>query len=172
MNGSRMGTWLIAAALLAGVPAMGLVGCGPEEGTETEIEVSTTETGGDKPDTVVHETTVVTPPADTVTNTIVQQRTDTVVKVLPGKTDTVRGSSTPSATTVSASERGKIDAWLRAHSDSLNQYGDPIGTAYTGGTPLFNESTGETISKYDYIVRQHPDRPWMQPSSSVSQPRR
>lgn len=39
----------------------------------------------------------------------------------------------------------------------LNQYGDPKGTVYTGGTPLFNEMTGRTTDRYDYIIKNHPD---------------
>ena len=39
----------------------------------------------------------------------------------------------------------------------LNEYGDPRGTAYMGGTPLFNEMTGTTTDRYDYIVKKHPD---------------
>ena len=39
----------------------------------------------------------------------------------------------------------------------LNQYGDPKGTIYAGGTPLFNEMTGRTTDRYDYIVKNHPD---------------
>jgi hypothetical protein len=163
----RYGAGFLAAAALA------FAACGPSTEDGTQVHVSTTEDSvGGAP--VQHETTVVvTPPAttpDTVTNTVVEHHTDTVVKVVPGKTDTV--PRTPPASTVSAGERAKIDAWLAAHTDSLNRYGDPIGTAYTGGTPLFNESTGQTISKYDYIVRQHPDRPWMKASPVESTPRR
>jgi hypothetical protein len=61
---------------------------------------------------------------------------------------------------VSRDEMARIDAWLEANSDSLNQYGDPEETMYAGGTPLFDERTGQPVSKYEYIVRQHPDRPW------------
>jgi hypothetical protein len=32
---------------------------------------------------------------------------------------------------------------------------------YAGGTPLFNEATGKTMDRYDYIVMKHPDRPWL-----------
>jgi hypothetical protein len=34
----------------------------------------------------------------------------------------------------------------------LNEYCDPIGTAYAGGTPLFNEATGQSTSKNDYLA--------------------
>ena len=39
----------------------------------------------------------------------------------------------------------------------LNEYGDPKGTTYMGGTPLFNEMTGRTTDRYDYIIKNHPD---------------
>jgi hypothetical protein len=39
----------------------------------------------------------------------------------------------------------------------LNEYGDAPGTMYTGGTPLFNEMSGKTIDRYDYIISRHKD---------------
>lgn len=39
----------------------------------------------------------------------------------------------------------------------LNEYGDAKGTMYAGGTPLFNEMTGKTIDRYDYIISRHKD---------------
>lgn len=69
---------------------------------------------------------------------------------------------TPKPTTVQSSipveEQKKIDQWIE--NNNLNQYGDPKDTVYAGGTPLFNESTGEYTDKYEYIVKEHPDRPW------------
>jgi hypothetical protein len=51
-----------------------------------------------------------------------------------------------------------INAWITRN--NLNFYGDPQGTTYAGGTPLFNESTGKSINRYHYIRTQHPDAPW------------
>lgn len=59
---------------------------------------------------------------------------------------------------VSASEKIQIEKWLREN--NLNQYGDPAKSVYTGGTPLFNESSGQTLDLYQYILSKHPDRPW------------
>jgi len=59
---------------------------------------------------------------------------------------------------ISAKEKQQIEAWIIEN--DLNQYGDPKDTVYAGGTPLFNEATGETIDKYEYILGNHPDRPW------------
>jgi len=39
----------------------------------------------------------------------------------------------------------------------LNKFGDPENTVYTGGSPLFNEQTGEAINRYDYILEHNPD---------------
>lgn len=60
--------------------------------------------------------------------------------------------------TISAEEKRKIEKWIAE--ENLNEYGDPKNTVYSGGTPLFNEETGERIDKFQYIVAKHPDRPW------------
>jgi len=56
---------------------------------------------------------------------------------------------------LTAQGKAKIDEWLA--SQGLNQYGDSQDIMYTGGTPLFNESTGETISRYSYILQKFPE---------------
>ncbi len=60
--------------------------------------------------------------------------------------------------TITEEEKAKIDRWIIEN--NLNQYGDPKNRIYTGGTPLFNEATGETIDRYEYILKNHPNRPW------------
>lgn len=55
-------------------------------------------------------------------------------------------------------EKQKIQDWIVKN--HLNEYGDPQGTVYAGGTPLFNEMTGKKIDRYEYIVQKHSDRPW------------
>jgi hypothetical protein len=64
---------------------------------------------------------------------------------------------------ISTEEQERIDDWLAAYADSLNDYGDPKGTMYAGGTPLFNEAQGKPITKYEYIAAKHPERPWNKP---------
>lgn len=64
------------------------------------------------------------------------------------------------AAAVSQEEKALIDEWLEENRDRVNEFGDPAGTFYTGGTPLFDESTGTSVDKYEYIARRHPDRPW------------
>ena len=60
--------------------------------------------------------------------------------------------------TISNQEKLLIDAWLQQN--NLNQYGDPKDRVYAGGTPLFDERTGERTDRYDYIVKKYPERPW------------
>jgi hypothetical protein len=51
--------------------------------------------------------------------------------------------------------RRRIDQWIREQ--GRNEYGDDKGTVYAGGTPLFNEMTGRTLDKYEYILKRHPE---------------
>lgn len=58
-------------------------------------------------------------------------------------------------------EKAAFDAWV--NSKGLNIFGDPKDTMYTGGTPLFNEMTGEQTSVDKYALGKHPLRPWNYP---------
>lgn len=124
-----------------------LVGCSGE----AEVEVDTDA-----------DTTVATPGAAGGTDTPGGPRA-----VLPQGTDSlgaVGGVQGPvERPVVSNDEQQRIDDWLVAFADSLNDYGDPEGTMYAGGTPLFNEVAGKPITKYEYIVHKHPEKPWNQP---------
>lgn len=48
-----------------------------------------------------------------------------------------------------------VDQWLTQH--KLNEYGDAEGTMYTGGTPLFDERTGETKDRLAYVYAKQPE---------------
>jgi hypothetical protein len=48
-----------------------------------------------------------------------------------------------------------IDAQLAAR--GLNSFGDPRDTVYAGGTPLFDEKTGKSRDRRDYIRERHPE---------------
>jgi hypothetical protein len=41
----------------------------------------------------------------------------------------------------------------------LNEFGDPKGTVYAGGTPLFDEFTGRKRERYEYILDRN--REWL-----------
>jgi len=49
----------------------------------------------------------------------------------------------------------QIDNWLL--SQNLNEYGDPEGTMYTGGTPTFDEATGEVKDRFELIFDKFPE---------------
>ena len=58
----------------------------------------------------------------------------------------------------SPEEKQLIEAWIREN--DLNRYGDIKDTVYSGGTPLFDERTGQNTDRYEYILRRYSDRPW------------
>lgn len=74
----------------------------------------------------------------------------------PSPTPTIRSVSPTAA--ISRDEQQQVMQWIKEN--DLNEYADPKDTVYTGGTPLFDETTGKTIDLYDYILQNHPDRPW------------
>lgn len=51
-------------------------------------------------------------------------------------------------------QRFEIDEWLKKN--GYNRYGDSAGVIYAGGTPLFDETGGETIDRFDYILQKQP----------------
>lgn len=67
-------------------------------------------------------------------------------------------ASSPSPFCPADAEKAAIDAWITAQ--GLNKYGDPQGTVYAGGNPLFDMATGSMGDKYERIAARHPDRPW------------
>lgn len=54
-----------------------------------------------------------------------------------------------------ATEEACVDAWLQAR--NLDTYGNAEGTMYMGGTPLFNERTGERTDRLAFVYKKHPD---------------
>lgn len=64
-------------------------------------------------------------------------------------------------------EKSQIEAWLEKN--SYNQYGDTPDTIYMGGTPLFDESTGEYTKLYDYLVKKYPNKPWLENTSNITE---
>lgn len=95
------------------------------------------------------------PAADTTTDHPVQLPT---LSLQPTAEPAIR--TEPSNSAISPDEKAQIDIWIEKN--DLNFYGDPKDTAYAGGTPLFDESTGTYIDRYEYIMNNHPDHPWKQ----------
>jgi hypothetical protein len=48
-----------------------------------------------------------------------------------------------------------LDKWLQGK--KLDRYGHPEGTMYAGGSPIFNEMTGEARERLDYVYERQPD---------------
>jgi hypothetical protein len=53
------------------------------------------------------------------------------------------------------SQEGCVDRWLAAH--TLDAYGSPQGTMYMGGTPLFDEATGQHTPRQAFLAAHHPE---------------
>lgn len=56
---------------------------------------------------------------------------------------------------LSKQQKQWIDDMIKRH--GLNEYGDPKDTVYAGGTPLFNERSGQAMDRYEYILSKHRD---------------
>jgi len=48
-----------------------------------------------------------------------------------------------------------VDGWLK--NKKLDEFGHPEGTMYAGGSPLFNEATGESKDRLEYVFSRQPD---------------
>lgn len=48
-----------------------------------------------------------------------------------------------------------VDEWLKKQ--GLDTYGHPEGTMYAGGTPLFDERTGEQKDRLEYVFQRKPE---------------
>lgn len=53
-----------------------------------------------------------------------------------------------------ASEEACVDAWLAKN--KLDAYGSAEGTMYAGGSPLFDERTGESKNRLEFVYARHP----------------
>ena len=59
---------------------------------------------------------------------------------------------------ISVEEKLQIEDWIQEN--DLNQYGDARDRVYIGGTPLFDETTGQSTDRYEYILQGYSDGPW------------
>ncbi|HVR69797.1 MAG TPA: hypothetical protein VMT87_03045 [Vicinamibacteria bacterium] len=83
------------------------------------------------------------PPTPTSTEATVEAEAPAAAKPPEG-----RLSASPEA------EAACVDRWLAAR--GLDPYGHPRGTMYTGGTPLFDERTGERVDRLQYVYKRQP----------------
>lgn len=57
---------------------------------------------------------------------------------------------------LSIEEKDRISLWIR--NGSLNEYGEPSSTVYSGGVP--QDKNGNPVNRFDYILNKNPGRPW------------
>lgn len=115
-----------------------------------------------------HKNTGESPDAATPTGTVQKElqtgREDAAAA--PAPTATAEAGTGDSGTSTSASSydasasdrlalESCVDGWLKSH--NLDRYGSKAGTMYAGGTPLFDERTGETTDRLEFVFKQHPD---------------
>ena len=48
-----------------------------------------------------------------------------------------------------------VENWLKGH--GLDDFGNPQGTMYAGGTPTFDEATGRTLDRWSLVVKNRPE---------------
>ena len=48
-----------------------------------------------------------------------------------------------------------VDEWLAKN--QLNEFGDKLDTLYAGGTPLFDELTGASVDRFEYLLKKFPN---------------
>jgi hypothetical protein len=48
-----------------------------------------------------------------------------------------------------------VDRWLKGH--VLDDYGNPQGTMYAGGTPTFDETTGRSVDRWTLVAKNRPE---------------
>ena len=56
---------------------------------------------------------------------------------------------------LSEAQKQAIKDWL--NSNKLNDYGDPRDSVYAGGTPLFDEATGEIKNRFEHLLEKFPE---------------
>jgi hypothetical protein len=62
------------------------------------------------------------------------------------------------AKVVAKTESVRVEQWIITN--GLNKYGDAPETAYDTGSPLTDEAGEQIMERFDYILENHPDRPW------------
>jgi hypothetical protein len=77
------------------------------------------------------------------------------------KSDSGTGSAGTGSAAAPMSEEARaavescLDKWLNGK--KMDRYGHPEGTMYMGGSPLFNEATGESKDRLEYVFARQPE---------------
>ncbi|HOZ56110.1 MAG TPA: hypothetical protein PLH29_02695 [bacterium] len=59
------------------------------------------------------------------------------------------------AVSLTIDQKDYIDKFLAEN--NLNRFGDATSTVYASGTPLFDKVTGESVDRFEYILKNHPE---------------
>jgi len=59
------------------------------------------------------------------------------------------------AVSLTIDQKDYIDKFLAEN--NLNRFGDATSTVYASGTPLFYKVTGESVDRFEYILKNHPE---------------
>src|SRR5215472_17600764 len=70
------------------------------------------------------------------------------------------GPAAPAPVTASriqldAKQTDCVEKWLTGH--GLDDYGNPKGTMYAGGTPTFDETTGRSVDRWTLVAKNRPE---------------
>jgi hypothetical protein len=72
----------------------------------------------------------------------------------PQRDDPYLAAPAPELAKLDQARRERIEKWLRDR--RLNRFGDPEGSLYASGTPLFAPD-GQAMERFDYLLRKFPD---------------
>ena len=86
---------------------------------------------------------------------LVTNAKDAVGRAVSSGSRVIQESGSGFVRNLTPEQKQAVDEWLAAN--SLNEFGDKLGTFYAGGTPLFNELTGETIDRFKYLFEKFPE---------------
>lgn len=54
-----------------------------------------------------------------------------------------------------SAQQACVERYLETH--ALDGFGSPKGSMYPGGTPLFDEASGQRLTREEYLARRHPE---------------
>ncbi len=72
-----------------------------------------------------------------------------------GKTSAGGSTAAPLSDAERQAQENCLDKWLMAK--KMDRYGHPEGTMYAGGSPIFNERTGESRDRLEYVYERLPE---------------
>lgn len=71
------------------------------------------------------------------------------------KTSAGGSAAAPPSDAERQAQENCLDKWLTEK--KMDRYGHPEGTMYAGGSPLFNERTGESRDRLEYVYERLPE---------------